>query len=283
MRIAVISDIHGNIRALEAVLGRVRALGDIDRLVVAGRPALGSARAVRDRRPPEVARGRGHPRQPRAPAARLRRGARWGERPVRLRAHHRRRSGRGWPRSRRRSSSRPTCWSVTARPETDLVYLCEELDGGPVRLASDRIIVGRLGGARHALVLSGHSHHPRTVRLSSGQLVVNAGSVGLQAFTAELPHPHHVENGSPHARFVVCERTPQRLAGRAASDRLRLGRRLRDRGRARSAGLGALAPGRAPLSARVGAQAGRTSNTWCPAASMSRYSPGPASSPPSRS
>ena len=36
MRLAVISDIHGNLRALEAVLAHVRALGDIDRLVVAG-------------------------------------------------------------------------------------------------------------------------------------------------------------------------------------------------------------------------------------------------------
>src|SRR5262244_2104396 len=36
MRIAVISDIHGNVRALEAVLAHIRALGDIDRLVVSG-------------------------------------------------------------------------------------------------------------------------------------------------------------------------------------------------------------------------------------------------------
>jgi len=32
--------------------------------------------------------------------------------------------------------------------------------------------------------------------------------VGLQAYTAEHPAAHHVENGSPHARFVVCERAP---------------------------------------------------------------------------
>ncbi|MGZ3447774.1 MAG: metallophosphoesterase family protein, partial [Myxococcaceae bacterium] len=36
MRLAVISDIHGNIRALEAVLTRIHALRDIERLVVAG-------------------------------------------------------------------------------------------------------------------------------------------------------------------------------------------------------------------------------------------------------
>src|SRR5215470_19336515 len=36
MRIAAISDIHGNLRALEAVLAHLRALGDIDRLVASG-------------------------------------------------------------------------------------------------------------------------------------------------------------------------------------------------------------------------------------------------------
>ena len=113
-------------------------------------------------------------------------------------------------------------------------------------LASDAVIAGRLGGARHALVLSGHSHHPRTVRLSSGQLVVNAGSVGLQAYTAEQPPAHHVENGSPHARFVVCERTPRGLAGRAPPDRLRLGRSLGRRQRATVVrnGRAGSAPGR---------------------------------------
>src|SRR5262249_51064645 len=41
MRIAAISDIHGNLRALEAVLAHVRALGDCARLGVLGAPLPG--------------------------------------------------------------------------------------------------------------------------------------------------------------------------------------------------------------------------------------------------
>ncbi len=206
MRLAVISDIHGNIRALEAVLARVRALGDIDRLVVAGDLLSGPLE------PSETAdalmaldaatiRGN-HERQLLACAEKP------GGASDQYAFEHTTAEQRAW------LATLPATLELTpdvlvchGTPETDLVYLCEELDGGPVKLAPDEVITGRLAGVRHALVLSGHSHHPRTVRLSTGQLVVNAGSVGLQAFTGDPPHPHQVENGSPHARFVVCERT----------------------------------------------------------------------------
>jgi len=36
LRFAVLSDLHGNLRAFEAVLAHIRALGDIEQLVVAG-------------------------------------------------------------------------------------------------------------------------------------------------------------------------------------------------------------------------------------------------------
>lgn len=208
MRLAVISDIHGNIRALEAVLGRIRALGDIDRLVIAGDLLSGPLE------PSETAdalmsldaaiiRGN-HERQLLACADAP------GGASDQYAFENTTAEQRTWlgtlPATLELASDVLVCHGT---PETDRIYLLEELDGGPVTVASDEVISGRLGGAAHALILSGHSHHPRTVRLSTGQLVVNAGSVGLQAFTAELPYPHHVENGSPHARFVVCERTPR--------------------------------------------------------------------------
>ena len=206
VRLAVISDIHGNLRALEAVLAHVRALGDIDRLVVAGDLLSG-------------------PLEPSETADVL-----MGLDAAVIRGNHERQlldcaTEPGGPSDQyafEHTTDRQRAWLgrlpatielapdvlvCHGTPQTDLVYLCEEL-GSPVTLAADEVIARRLAGARHALVLSGHSHHPRTVRLSTGQLVVNAGSVGLQAYTAEHPAPHHVENGSPHARFVVCERTP---------------------------------------------------------------------------
>lgn len=207
MRLAVISDIHGNIWALQAVLGRIAELGDIDRLVIAGDLLSGPLEPSETAdllRSLDAAVIRGNHERQLLACAEAPGGA-----SDQYAFEHTTESQRAWlatlPATLELAPDVLVCHGT---PETDQVYLCEDLDG-PVRLAADQTIVERLGGARHALVLSGHSHHPRTVHLSSGQLVVNAGSVGLQAFTAELPTPHHVENGSPHARFVVCERTPR--------------------------------------------------------------------------
>jgi hypothetical protein len=47
----------------------------------------------------------------------------------------------------------------------------------------------------------------RVMRLGDGRLVVNPGSVGLQAYDDEHPHPHVVENASPHARYALLTRS----------------------------------------------------------------------------
>ena len=65
----------------------------------------------------------------------------------------------------------------------------------------------REGAARASLVLCGHTHVPRTVRCG-GTLVVNPGSVGLQAYEDNDPCHHQAENGSPHARYAVLEQHP---------------------------------------------------------------------------
>src|SRR2546423_1906731 len=46
-------------------------------------------------------------------------------------------------------------------------------------------------------------------QLPDGRLVVNPGSVGLQAYDDEHPHPHWIENGSPHARYALLMRMRQ--------------------------------------------------------------------------
>ena len=40
-------------------------------------------------------------------------------------------------------------------------------------------------------------------------LVINPGSVGLPAYDDSHPHPHVIENGAPHARYAVLEKTAQ--------------------------------------------------------------------------
>jgi diadenosine tetraphosphatase ApaH/serine/threonine PP2A family protein phosphatase len=50
-------------------------------------------------------------------------------------------------------------------------------------------------GFDHAVLLCGHTHVPRSLRLADGRLVVNPGSVGLP-----------FEIGSPDARYAIIEK-----------------------------------------------------------------------------
>ena len=94
-------------------------------------------------------------------------------------------------------------------PDRDDVYLLESVrEGGCVSLASDKELAARLAGAASAmtnLLICGHTHIPRIVA-KEGRLVVNPGSVGLQAYADDLPFPHVMETGSRHARYAIIER-----------------------------------------------------------------------------
>ncbi len=88
--------------------------------------------------------------------------------------------------------------------------------GSPgVRAATPAEVAARLqgwDGAGITLLLCGHSHSPRVLALPRPEgelLVVNPGSVGLPAYDHDQPYRHHVETGSPHARWALLEHTAQ--------------------------------------------------------------------------
>ena len=91
-------------------------------------------------------------------------------------------------------------------PDSDCSYLMETNHHGVLRLASVGEIAGRLGGVASSVVACGHTHVPRSVRLATGQLMVNPGSVGLQAFDDEATGYHVMETGSPDARYAMIEK-----------------------------------------------------------------------------
>ncbi|MDB5929759.1 MAG: metallophosphoesterase [Polaromonas sp.] len=100
-------------------------------------------------------------------------------------------------------------------PGSDLQYWLETVVTGfgqnespGVRAATPAEVAARLGPATHPVVLCGHTHVPRLAQ-SGGVLVVNPGSVGLPAYDDDHPHPHVIENGAPHARYAVMEKTAQ--------------------------------------------------------------------------
>jgi predicted phosphodiesterase len=98
-------------------------------------------------------------------------------------------------------------WLCHGTPRSDVEYFLDTVEPGGVRIASAAELHERLGGVGASLVLCGHTHHPRALRSASGQLIVNPGSVGLPAFDDDHPFAHVIENGSPDARYAIVERT----------------------------------------------------------------------------
>jgi len=92
-------------------------------------------------------------------------------------------------------------------PNNDLIYLLENVELGYARLRSDGEIIELLNGQESKVILCGHTHTPRTVSLTTGQLIINPGSVGLQAYTDDEPVIHSMENFNSMASYSVVNKT----------------------------------------------------------------------------
>ncbi|MBY5765005.1 metallophosphoesterase family protein [Rhizobium leguminosarum] len=94
-----------------------------------------------------------------------------------------------------------------ATPKDDNLYWLEAVSPeGFVFLKPIEAIEALAEGIDLPLILCGHSHIPRAVRLSDGRLIVNPGSVGCPAYNDELPYYHKVEAGHPLASYAVLEK-----------------------------------------------------------------------------
>ena len=216
MKIAIISDIHGNLPALQAVLSDIDQLG-VDLIINCGDTLAGPLEAARTA---DLLMARGIPM---------------------VAGNHERQMLTLPPDNMGPSD---TCalaelslhqrdWLATAPPTLQLtkdVFVCHGtpssdlqgwlhtvtddfgVDASPgIRPASTTEVLARLGESSigHAsLLLCGHTHLPSVVNVActtTGRQVtiVNPGSVGLQAYDEAWPHRHHVENGSPHARYAI--------------------------------------------------------------------------------
>ena len=203
MRIAVIADIHGNLPALDAVLADIATrhvdltvnLGDIvsgplfpgetaDRLMPLGLPTI---RGNHERQLLTHGPDRIGPSDRFAAAALTAAQKAWlAALPETLRVGE-------------------EILLVHGTPASDLEYFLETVDAGGIRAASPDEIEARAGTVPARLILCGHSHRPRMVRTVDGRVIVNPGSVGLQAYRDEEPVPHNVEIGTPDARYAIIE------------------------------------------------------------------------------
>ena len=94
-------------------------------------------------------------------------------------------------------------------PSKDTTYLLETIEHGGIRLSSPQDIALKAGDTRLPMLLCGHSHTPRVVNLPGGLTIVNPGSVGVPAYEDDSDGYFVVENGSPHARYVILEESDE--------------------------------------------------------------------------
>ncbi len=110
--------------------------------------------------------------------------------------------------------------SFPATLEWNGVYLCHgsprgdednwlhDRDGrGGMRERSLAEVSERAGDIPNRLILSGHTHMPRMVRLPDGRCLVNPGSVGCPAYADPRPPvPTVALTGAPDARYAIFDR-----------------------------------------------------------------------------
>jgi len=204
MRFAAIADVHGNYLALEAVIADIRAqgigaivnLGDMASSPLDARRTMDALMALDavhvlgnhdryliDRLPEKM--------------------GSW-ERPAyaQLDAHH-----LDWLRTIPPTQVfRDQVFLCHGTPGNDDLYWLETVTSdGSVTLSTREAIEKEAEGISQSLILCGHTHIARAVRLGDGRMVVNPGSVGVPGFSYTVPYPHLIEAGTPDARYAILE------------------------------------------------------------------------------
>ena len=203
MRIAVISDVHGNLHALQAVLADARTrsadvmvnLGDCvtsplwprETLELLDGIGMPTVRGNHDRWIADPASAPGSPsivfsRQALSAAQR----AALGALPATV-------------------ALDDGVLAVHGTPTSDADYLLEEKVDGRLALATADTFGARLGDVRATLVLCGHSHTQHFAADRAGRLVLNPGSVGCPRYADNADRLVN-EAGSPHARYAIATR-----------------------------------------------------------------------------
>lgn len=206
MRIALVTDIHGNLVALEAVVADIRRRG-VDQIVNLGDSLSGpllpleTAQYLMAEGWPSLAGNH--------------------ERQILTHGTDRRSASDAYAFSQ--LSNRELDWLRSlppnihltpeiflchGTPSSDIEYFLETVENGSVRSANQSEIGSRLGAESSPLIACGHTHIARSVRTQYGQVIVNPGSVGLPAYNDIHPSPHVIETGSPDARYAIIDKSP---------------------------------------------------------------------------
>jgi putative phosphoesterase len=205
MRLGVISDIHGNALALEAVLRDLGRQG-VDAVLNLGDHLSGP---LEPRRTCDLLMGhtsvaiRGnHDRQlVTTPAEQM--GASDRHAAFQLETAH-----RAWLKALPSTIVfENEVFLCHGTPQSDQAYWLEQIsETGGTCLAERHAIEQSGSGLDYPVLLCGHTHIPRSIRLADGRLVVNPGSVGCPAYQDDEPTTHVVQTGSTLASYAILDR-----------------------------------------------------------------------------
>lgn len=201
-RVAVLSDIHGNLPALEAVVADAEARG-CTRFLNLGDILSGplwpaeTAAYLMARDWPTIAGN--HERQLLHVAPERMNASDAFTRPLLLDAQLR------WLAALPETLALEGLFLCHGTPGNDFEHFLETVEPAGIRQATEAEVADRLGNRPEPLTLCGHSHVPGLRCLPDGRSVANPGSVGLQGFHDDHPFPYVVEGQDARARYAIVE------------------------------------------------------------------------------
>lgn len=208
MKFAAISDIHGNYAALEAVLADIQSQGIID-VVNLGDHLSGPLEARRtadlliEKSFPSI---RGNHDRLLVELQETEMGESDAAAFAQLNETH-----LDWLKSLPPTMIyRDDVFMCHGTPSSDSTYWIEKVTpNAQIIMASVDEIEREAEGISCSLILCGHTHIPRVVRLRSGKMLVNPGSVGCPAYDDDHPIYHYMQTGTPNASYAILERVAQ--------------------------------------------------------------------------
>lgn len=113
----------------------------------------------------------------------------------------------------------PTLWlsenvfACHGTPRSDTTYWMAKVSPvGEVLLRSRDEVSSEASGINASLLLCGHTHLPRRLDLPDGRIILNPGSIGCPGYLDDVPVHHVVQTGTSAACYAVVERVAGKWA-----------------------------------------------------------------------
>ncbi|MBN2710658.1 MAG: metallophosphoesterase family protein [Calditrichaceae bacterium] len=89
-------------------------------------------------------------------------------------------------------------------PVKDDDYLLEKVLSDKIKIKGGAELDKQLSSIAESIICCGHSHKPNIVKTET-KTIINPGSVGLPAYDDDQPYYHTMENYHPNARYCIVE------------------------------------------------------------------------------